>query len=86
MIDGRNIHLDARHVPGKRTLSALGPLVQAPGPGLTVVLLTFMVLAQGGGVSMHTCTPRAVYKFPELPIIAIQVFFFHVRLAHITWQ
>ena len=29
-------------------------LVQAPGPGLTIVFLTFTVLAQGGGVQAHT--------------------------------
>ena len=26
-------------------------LVQAPGPGLTIVFLTFLVLAQGGGLA-----------------------------------
>ena len=30
-------------------------LVQAPGPGVTVVFLTFVVLAQGGGGTDYCC-------------------------------
>ena len=41
------------HVAGKHRL------VQAPGPGLTVVFLTFRVLAQGGGGGyIDTVCPR----------------------------
>ena len=36
-------------------------LVQAPGPGVTVVFLTLLVLAQGGGVNQWwLCLPPKV--------------------------